>query len=97
MKWAPFIYRADDLRIDWLGQDSATGRDVIDQLGKRSSLDFFSFKVGYRVEKIEAQAALAQFTNEELLLLAGRNICKNKKISKINEDYINWKLEKMKN
>lgn len=70
-----FVYRADDFRINGLSQDTTTCRDVVYQLGERGSLDFFAFKVGHRVEKVEAQAALAQFTNEQLLLLAGRDIC----------------------
>lgn len=69
------VYRSDDLRINRLGQDSTTGRDVVNQLSERCSLYFFAFKVGYRVQKIKAQTTLAKFPNEELLLFAGRDIC----------------------
>lgn len=66
---------ADDLEVDGLGEDAAAGRDVVDELGERGALHLLALEVGQRVEEVEAEAALAQLAQEQLLLLAHRHVC----------------------
>jgi len=67
-------YRADDLRIDRLGKNAAPCSDVVDQFSEGRPLHFLALQIGDRVEKVETQTTLAQFSDEQLFLLAGRNI-----------------------
>ena len=67
-------YHPDDFGVDGLREHTPAGCDVVDDLVERLPLDLLALEVGHRVHEVEADAALPQLTDEQVLLLRGRNI-----------------------
>lgn len=59
----------DDLWVDGLRKHAAAGRNVFDQLVESASLDLLALQIGHGVHEVERHAALAQFADQQLLLL----------------------------
>ena len=66
------------LRVDGLREDAAARRDVVHNLVQGRPLDLLPLEVGHGVHEVEADAALPQLPDEQLLLLRRRNICKRR-------------------
>jgi hypothetical protein len=61
-------HHSDDFRVDGLRQHTPARRDVVDDLVERGSLNLLSLEVGHGVHEVEADAALAQLADEQVLL-----------------------------
>ena len=64
----------DDLRIHVLSEHIATTDDVLQQFVQAGSLDLFALQIGHWIHKVEHDAALSQFADEQLLLIGGWSI-----------------------
>ena len=66
------------LRVDGLREDAAARRDVVHNLVQGRPLDLLPLEVGHGVHEVEADAALPQLPDEQLLLLVAGHICTQK-------------------
>ena len=66
------------LRVDGLREDAAARRDVVHNLVQGRPLDLLPLEVGHGVHEVEADAALPQLPDEQLLLLVAGHICTEK-------------------
>ena len=62
-------HHANNLRINGLREDAPAGGDVVDDLVEGGPLDLLALEVGHGVHEVEADAALAQLPDEQVLLL----------------------------
>jgi hypothetical protein len=65
----PDFYHANDFRVDSLGEDAAARCDVVHDFVEGGPLDLLALEVGDRVHEVEADAALPELPDEQLLLL----------------------------
>ena len=67
-------YHLDNLRVNGFSENTPSSCDVLDKFIEGAALDLFPLEIGHRIHEVESDAALLQFSDEQVLLLRWRDI-----------------------
>lgn len=75
-------HHLDDFGVDRFGEYPSARGNVLDELVEGAALNLLALEIRDRIHEIESHAALSQLPDEQLLLLRGRDICREREREK---------------